>query len=219
MATFAFSTMAFPQGATFVFGLWFCVGNGSSGFDSHLTNPIEPEAISSESYNTVTGSDDHGDMLLPDLAKEIEQKVEDKSGSTRTQIDFSPNSTRVGSLLARPIFGLRNASSTYHQKIKSIYSSYEDSLDQTLAVENFSATTSGGGHMFSTYTQIQTSHPMIVWIPSFMRRQNFNSNPTMATHLQNYSITFEKLPASTIFRFNTVPPLHPYGKLDPGEPN
>ena len=87
-------------------------------------------------------------MLLPDLAKEIEQKLEDNSGSTRTRIDSSPNSTRVETLHARPIFGLRNASSTYQQMIKSIYPSYEDSLDKTLGIENFSATASRGAPIF-----------------------------------------------------------------------
>ena len=84
MATFALSTMALPRGATFVFGSWVCVANGSAGFDSYLTNPIELEAISSESRNTIARSDDHGDMLLPDLVKAIEQKHEDNSGPTRT---------------------------------------------------------------------------------------------------------------------------------------
>ena len=60
MATFAFSTMAFPQGATFVFGLWVCIANGSGGFDSHLANPIAPEAISSESCNDLARTEDHG---------------------------------------------------------------------------------------------------------------------------------------------------------------
>ena len=104
--------MAFPQGATFVFGSWVCISNGLGGFDSHLTNPTALKATSSESSNKLAGSDDHGDMILPDFAKEIEQKLDDKSGSTRTQIDFSPSPTWVNTLLARPIFGLRNASST-----------------------------------------------------------------------------------------------------------
>ena len=108
MANFASNTVALPQGATFVFGSWVCIANGSSGFDSHLANPITLEAISSESCNDLSRSDDHGDMLLPDLAKEIEQKLEDNSGSTRTQIDFNLNSTWVETLLARPIFGLHN---------------------------------------------------------------------------------------------------------------
>ena len=121
MATFAFSTMTPPRGATFIFGSWVCVANCSSGYDSHLANPITLEAISSESCNDLTRSDDHGDMLLPDLAKEIEQKLEDNSGSTRTQIDLKSNSTRIETLLARPIFGLRNASSIYQQMIESMY--------------------------------------------------------------------------------------------------
>jgi len=73
---------------------------------------MRPEANSSESCDDLAVSYDHNNMLLPDLTKEIEQKLEDKSSSTRTQIDFSPNSTRVETLLARPIFGLCNASST-----------------------------------------------------------------------------------------------------------
>ena len=52
-------------------------------------------------------------MLLPDLAKEIEMKLKDHSGSTRTQIDLKPNSTQIETPLAQPIYGLRNASSTY----------------------------------------------------------------------------------------------------------
>ena len=71
MATFAFSTIALPQGATFVFGSWVCIANGSGGFDSHLANPIALEAVSSKSCNGLAGSDDHDVMLLPDLAREI----------------------------------------------------------------------------------------------------------------------------------------------------
>jgi len=36
----------------------------------------------SEDLNKFAGSDDHGVMLLPDLAKEIEAKLEDNSSST-----------------------------------------------------------------------------------------------------------------------------------------
>ena len=52
-------------------------------------------------------------MLVPDLAKEIEKKLKDNSSSTRTQIDLKPNSTQIETLLAQPIYGLHNASSTY----------------------------------------------------------------------------------------------------------
>ena len=113
MATFAFSTVAPPQGATFVFGSWVCVANGSSGFDSHLTNSPTLKITTSESSNRLAGLDDHGVVLLPDLAKEIETKLEDNSSSNRTQINFKLNSTRVGTPLTQPVFRLRNSSSTY----------------------------------------------------------------------------------------------------------
>ena len=105
--------MAFPQGATFIFGSWVCIANGLGGFDSHLANPTTLEAISSENGNKLARSDNHGIMLLPDLAKEIELKLEENSDSTRTQIDLKPNSTQIETLLAQPIYGLHNASSTY----------------------------------------------------------------------------------------------------------
>ena len=113
MATFAFSTMAPPQGATFIFGSWVCVTNGSGGFDSHLTNSPTLKISTSEDSNKLARSHDRDVMLLPDLAKEIEMKLEDNSSSTRTQINLEPNSTRIEIPLAQPILGLRNASSTY----------------------------------------------------------------------------------------------------------
>jgi len=75
MATFAFSTMA-PQVVAFVLGSWVSVANGLGGFASHITNPMKPELISFESCNAIIGSDDRGKMLPPDLAKEIEQKLD-----------------------------------------------------------------------------------------------------------------------------------------------
>ena len=113
MATFAFSTMAPPQGATFIFGSWVCVANGLGGFDSHLTNSPALKIITSEDSNKLGGSVDHGIMLLSYRTKEIETKLEDNSSSTQTQIDLKPNSTRIETPAAQPIFRLRNSSSTY----------------------------------------------------------------------------------------------------------
>ena len=120
-----------PRGATFIFGSWVCVTNGSGGFDSHLTNSPTPKISTSEDSNKIARSHDRDVMFLPDLAKEIESKLEDDSSSTRTQIDLKLKSTRIGTLLAQPVFGLRN-SSAYKQMIKSIY---ESSLDRPLHVE------------------------------------------------------------------------------------
>jgi hypothetical protein len=202
MATFAFSTMAPPQGVTFVFGSWVCLANGSGGFDSHLTNSPALKIIRSEDSNKLAGSDDHDIKLLPDLAKEIEAKLEDNSSSTRTQTNPKPKPTRVGTLLAQPIFGLRNSSSTYRQMIRSIYENSLDTLFTTETTQSLLA----GRHPFSTYTQIQSSHLKIAWISSPMRWQRSNSNLAEAILSRNYSTTFGKLPALTIFRFNTVLP-------------
>ena len=87
-------------------------------------------------------------MLLLDLAKEIESKLENDSSSTRTQIDLKPNSTRIGTLIAQPILGFRNSPSVYKQMIRS---SYKNSLDRPLHVENQSATASREAPVFDVY--------------------------------------------------------------------
>ena len=107
MATFSFSTMTPPRGATFIFGSWVCVANGSGGFDSHLTNSPTPKSSTSEDSNKLAGSHDRSIMLLPDLAKEIEPKLENNSSYIRTQIDLKPKSTRIGTLIAQFIVCLQ----------------------------------------------------------------------------------------------------------------
>ena len=176
------------------------------GFDSHLTNPPTLKAITSESSNNLAGSDDHGVMLRPDFAKEIERKLENNSSSTRTQINLDLSSTRIETPLAQPIFGLRNASSTYKQIIRFIY---ENSLDHFFCVENHSVTAGREAPVFDVYPDpVESYHEFTTaWISSPMRWQKFNSSPARIIHLQNYSTTFEKLSALMIFRFNTLLPL------------
>ena len=113
MATSAFSTTVPPQGATFVFGSWVCVANGSGDFDSHLVNSPTLKISTSEDPNKIARSLDRSITLLPDLAKEFKAKLEDNSSSTRTQIDLKTKSTRIVTLIAQPIFGLHNSSSVY----------------------------------------------------------------------------------------------------------
>ena len=87
-------------------------------------------------------------MLLPDLAKEIEAKLEDNSSSTWTQINLKPKFTRIGTPFAQLVFGLRNSSSAYKQMIKSIY---ENSLDHLLRVETHLVTASREAPVFDVY--------------------------------------------------------------------
>ena len=185
MATFALNTIASPQGATFVFGSWVCVANGSGGFDSHLTNSPTLKTTMSKSSNKLAGSDDHGVMLLPDLAKEIEKKLEDNSGSTRTQINLDLSSTRIGTPLAQPIFGLRNASSTYKQMIGSIY---ENSLDHLFYVENHSVTAGRDAPVFDVYPDpIESYHDSLDFITNALAKIQVKScqDHTLAELLDN----------------------------------
>ena len=154
MATFSFTTMTPPRGATFIFGSWVCVANGSGGFDSHLTNSPAPKNSTSEDSNKLARSHDRGVMLLPDLAKEIEAKLKDNSSSTRIQTDLKPKSTRIETLLVQPIFGLRNSSSAYKQMIRSFY---ENSLDRLCHVKNQSVTASREAPIFDVYPDLVES--------------------------------------------------------------
>ena len=113
MATFAFGTMTPPRGATFIFGSWVCIANGSGSFDIHLTNSPTLKISTSEDSNKLARSCDRGVTLLPDLDKEIEAKLKDNSSSTRSQIDLRSKTPRIETLLAQPVFGLRNSSSAY----------------------------------------------------------------------------------------------------------
>ena len=173
MATFAFSNMAPPQGATFIFSSWVCVADGSGGFDSHLTNSPTLKITTSEDCNKLARSDDHSIMLLPDLAKKIEAKLEDISSSTRTQINLKPKPTRIETPLAQPIFGLRNASSTYKQMIRSIY---ENSLDHLLYIENHSVTASREAPVFDVYPDpIESSQNSLDFIISALAKIQLKS--------------------------------------------
>ena len=88
-------------------------------------------------------------MLLPDLAKEIEPKLENNLSSIRTQINLKPKSTRIGTPFAHPVFGLCNSSSVYRQMIRSIY---ENSLNRLLRVENQLVTANREAPVFDKYS-------------------------------------------------------------------
>ena len=113
MATFTFDIMMIDRGTTFVFGSWVCIANGSGGFDSHLNNPRVPGTISTGSSNLASESSNLNEILFPDLAKEIEQKLYDNSSPALSQIDLSLNSTQAQTFCIQPIFGLCNSSSAY----------------------------------------------------------------------------------------------------------
>ena len=124
-------------------------------------------------------------MLLPDLAKEIEMKLENNSGSTRTQIELKPNPTRIEIPLTQPIQGLHNASSTYRQMFRSIY---ENSIDQLLCVENSSVTASREAPVFDVYPDpIESSQDSLDFITNALAKIQLKScqDHTLAELLDN----------------------------------
>ena len=176
--------MAPPQGATFIFGSWVCVANGSGGFYNHLTNSPTLKITTSEDSNKLAGSDDHGIMLLPNLAKEIEAKLEDNSSSTRTQINLKLNSTRIETPAAQPNFGLHNSSSTYKQLIRSIY---QTSLD-LLCIKNHSDTASWEAPIFDVYPDpVESSQDSLDFITNALAKIQLKScrSHTLAELLDN----------------------------------
>ena len=124
-------------------------------------------------------------MLLPDLAKEIEPKLENNSSSTQTQIDLKPKSTRIGTLIAQPVFGLRNSSSVYKQMIRSFY---ENSLDRLLHVEDQSATASREAPVFDVYPDpVESPQDSLDFITKALAKMQLKScrDHTLAELLDN----------------------------------
>ena len=113
MAAFTYNCLVLDRGTTFVFGSWVCVANGSGGFDSQLANPREPEAPPARRSDANKCFDDLGEMLLPKLAKQIEEKLVLNTSSTRSPINLRSETTRSKIHCVQPTFGLRNASSVY----------------------------------------------------------------------------------------------------------
>ena len=124
-------------------------------------------------------------MLLPDLAMEIEPKLEYNSSSIWTQIDLKPKSTQIGTLIAQPVFGLHNSSSVYKQMIRS---SYEYSLDRLLHVENQSATASREAPIFDIYPDlVESSQDILDFITNALAKIQLEScqSHTLAELLVN----------------------------------
>jgi hypothetical protein len=96
MASFNFTSAALDKGTTFMFGSWICVANGLGGFNSHLANSEEPEASSSVSSSNLDDFIDNlDDMLLSDLAQQIEKMSVFNVTSTRDTPDlFGSDSNR-----------------------------------------------------------------------------------------------------------------------------
>jgi len=91
-------------------------------------------------------------MLLPDLTKEIEEKLIFDTNSTRSPSTLRSESTRSKILLTQPTFGLRDTASVYQKSIRSAFSSLKkDVLDHLLCIGNMDVTALREAPIFDSY--------------------------------------------------------------------
>jgi hypothetical protein len=84
MASLSFTSAVLDEGTTFVFGFWICVTNGLGGFNKHLVNFRKPEASAATRHSDLNEFiDDLDELLLPNLARQIERISVFDATSTR----------------------------------------------------------------------------------------------------------------------------------------
>jgi len=83
---------------------------------------MEPEASPARKSDIAKCSNDLGEMLFPDLAKEIEKKLVLNTSSTRSPSNFESEITQSKIHCVQPTFGLLIASSVYRRILRSMYS-------------------------------------------------------------------------------------------------
>jgi hypothetical protein len=136
MASFNFTNAVLDEGTTFIFGFWICVTDCLGGFYSHLANSKESEASpSTSSSNLDDFIDNLDDMLLPDLAQQIEKMSVFNATFTRDAPD------RLGSDSNR---------SKKTSRSKSL-SNLEEDLDLLLKIKDVGATACREAPVFDIY--------------------------------------------------------------------
>jgi hypothetical protein len=137
MASFNFTSAVLDEGGTFIFGSWICVANGLGGFNSHLANSKEPEASSSISSSDLDDFIDNlDDMLLPNLAQQIEKMSVSNATSTRDASD---------------LFGSDSNRSEKTSRSKSL-SDLEEDLDLLLKIKDAGTTACREAPVFDIYS-------------------------------------------------------------------
>jgi hypothetical protein len=77
------------EDTTFIFHSWICVANGLGGSNSNLANSKQPEASSSTPRSDLDEFIDNlDDLLLPDLAQQVEKMSIFNVTSTRDAPDL-----------------------------------------------------------------------------------------------------------------------------------
>jgi hypothetical protein len=83
-ASLSFTSTVLDEGTTFIFGSWICITNSLDGFNSHLIDSRKLEAFTRTRRSDLDEFIDNLDeLLLPDLAVEIEMMSVFGATSTR----------------------------------------------------------------------------------------------------------------------------------------
>ena len=90
-------------------------------------------------------------MLLPDLAKEIEEKLILDTSSTRSPTDLGLITTRSKVITSQPNYGLQNTAYVYQKAMRSILSSLLEKSSNQLPIKDTIATACRAAPIFDTY--------------------------------------------------------------------
>jgi hypothetical protein len=84
MAFFDFTSAVLDEGTTFILGSWVCVADSAGSFHRYLVDDTRAKAsAASHRYGLDEFIDNLDETLLPDLAREIEEKSVFNSTSIR----------------------------------------------------------------------------------------------------------------------------------------
>jgi hypothetical protein len=145
MASLSFTSTVLDKSTTFIFGSWICVANGLGGFHSHLVDSRKPEASTSTLFSDLDEFVDNLDeLLLPDLARQIE----------RTSV-FDATSTRATLGLLRSNSN-RSEGATQSMSLSDL----EENLDRLLKIQYKGATACRGGPHFRTLLKLKRRVPV-----------------------------------------------------------
>jgi hypothetical protein len=151
MASFNFTSTVLEKGTIFILGSWICVANGLGGFNSHLANSIEPKASSSTPSSDLDEFIDNlDDLLLPDLALQIEKISVFAATSTRDAPD---------------LVGLDSNQSKGATQSKFL-SDLEEDLDLLLKLKGVGATACRGPPVFDNYSDSNEEYSLFSTTPS-----------------------------------------------------
>jgi hypothetical protein len=87
MVSLSFTSTVLDEGTTFTFSSWIYVANSLGGFNSHLVDSRKPEASAPTRCSNLNEFIDNLDeLLLPDLARQIEMMSAFYATSTRATL-------------------------------------------------------------------------------------------------------------------------------------